>query len=96
MGQQIIRQPNGMFCVFSTSIDELIVTDATADEVIERFAQMAAQEATERVTRLIEQVLDPQARPYYQFTITYDEAVAHDAETKAFCERSSIEDEPDE
>lgn len=76
MGHQIIQQPDGRFCVWSSYVDEIVITDATADELIEMYARDAAAETRERVGKIIDKVADGQARKaYYQFTMTYDEAV---------------------
>lgn len=76
MGHQIIQQPDGRLCVFSTITDSIIVHDATADELITHYADYAATEARERTRRIIDLVESGHARQaYYQFTLTYDEAV---------------------
>lgn len=72
MGRQIIKQPDGLFSVWSTVIDDFIFGDASEEDIIEFFATEAvgkarkeAQEALERVKTL--------ANPYAQFTMTWDE-----------------------
>lgn len=77
MGQQIIRQPDGRFCVWSTSADDIIVYDATADELVECYARMAGEKARHDTRRIIDAVAAGNARKiYYQFTMTFDDAVA--------------------
>lgn len=79
MGHQIIQQPDGLLCVFSTVTDSIIIRDATAAELIADYAEMAAVEARERIRRIIDLVEAGDARKaYYQFTMTYDEAVEMD------------------
>jgi hypothetical protein len=81
MGQQIIQQPDGKFAVFSSISDSLIITDATQEEIVEWRAEEAANMARERTLLEFERVLDPgNPRPYRQFTLTWDEAVAREAE----------------
>jgi hypothetical protein len=76
MGHQIIQQPDGKLCVWSTIVDALVVVDATPDELIEMYALKAAQEARERTRRIIDLVQSGQAtKAYHQFTMTYDEAI---------------------
>jgi len=75
MGHQIIQQPDGHLCVWSTVVDDFIITDATADELADYYAKDAAAKARKDTKRLTEAVLAGRAREvYYQFTKTYDEA----------------------
>lgn len=76
MGHQIIRQPNGMLCVFSTITRTFIIADATPEYLREFYAEQAAAEARERTRKITEAIIngEPQ-RVYYQFVMTYDEAV---------------------
>jgi len=78
MGYQIIKQPDGKFCVWSTYVDSIVITDATADELVEHFAEQAAEDSRRRQTRnLIAKVESGVPRAaYYQFQMTYEEAVA--------------------
>lgn len=76
MGHQIIRQPDGKLCAFSTESDTIVLADATPKELADRFAQDAAREARSNTRRIAERVLSNQARSiYYQLTMAYAEAV---------------------
>lgn len=76
MGHQIIQQPDGNLCVWSTVVDELIITDATPQELADYYADRAATDARIETQEIIERVLAGEARKvYFQFTMTYDEAV---------------------
>jgi hypothetical protein len=83
MGHQIIRQPDGLLCVYSTIVGQIIVYDATPQELVDYYAQEAAERARRDTRKMIDAVLTGE-QPYYQFTMTYDEAVAdhleHDGE----------------
>lgn len=37
MARQIVKQPNGLLSVWSTHVDNFIVTDATEDDLIDYF-----------------------------------------------------------
>lgn len=79
MGQQIIRQPDGKLAVFSSVTDTFVVVDATPEEIIEWRAEAGAEEARERTRAELARVLDEgNARPYYQFTLSWDEAAEMD------------------
>ncbi len=75
MGHQIIKQPDGKLCVFSSISDEIILADATAEELADWYAERAAEDARRETKRLTDMVLAGEKRPYFQFTMTYDEAV---------------------
>jgi hypothetical protein len=80
MGEQIIQQPDGKLAVFSSIVDDFIVLDATPPELMEWRAKRAADEERERTRAEIGRVLvrdanHPRPAPYYQFTLTWAEAV---------------------
>ncbi|HEY5986679.1 MAG TPA: hypothetical protein VIV12_09915 [Streptosporangiaceae bacterium] len=77
MGQQIIRQPDGYYAVFSSITDTIIMWDASAEEVVEWFTEQATEDTRRKVNQLIEKVAAGE-RAYYQFTMTWNEALAKD------------------
>lgn len=79
MGQQIIKQPNGKIAVFSTITDTFVVADATPEEIIEWRASEAAEQARVSTKQELDRVLS-EAPAYRQFTLSWDEATARDAE----------------
>lgn len=74
MPQQIVQQPDGRWCVFSTVVDAIIVYDATEDELVDYFAEQAAEDARRDVRRRIEQA-KTRSRPNESMLLTYDEAL---------------------
>lgn len=75
MGHQIIKQPDGKLAVFSTGVDDWIIQDATADELVEYYATRAAEDARRSARETCNEVLADRAGMMYgQFTMTYDEA----------------------
>lgn len=75
MGHQIIRQPDGKLAVFSTGTDSWILYDATAEELLDHYAERAAQRAREDTQRAIDAVTSGEPRRvYYQFVMTFEEA----------------------
>lgn len=81
MGHQIIQQPGtDLFAVFSDNTDSVIIWDATADELVDFYVECAKEDAAERTRRQIAKVLDPDVpKPYYQFTMTWEQALAEHA-----------------
>jgi hypothetical protein len=85
MGQQVIKQPDGLYAIFSSITDTWIVYDATRKEISNYFARQAADDARHQVDRIFARLdTNPAAAAYYQFTLTFEEAnamsVEHDGE----------------
>lgn len=79
MGYQIIKQPGDLFAVFSSITDTIIVWDATREEVIDWFADEAAERARKSAEKQIDHVAnDEPKRAYYQFAMTWQEALDKD------------------
>lgn len=76
MGYQIIKQPSGQLAIRASYTDTLVAWDATKDEVVEWFAELAATRAREEAERLADFVLaDEPRKAYYQFVVPWEEAV---------------------
>lgn len=54
MGQRLIQQANGLLAVFSDVEDDLIIYDASADEIVEHYAAEAAERAREAARQWVE------------------------------------------
>ncbi|SET48818.1 hypothetical protein [Nonomuraea wenchangensis] len=79
MGMQIIKQPSGQFAIFDSVTDTVIVWDATEEEVVEYFAERAADRAREDARRQVSHVAAGNPRKaYFQFAMTWDEALTKD------------------
>lgn len=77
MAHRIVRQPDGLFAVFSTVVGGLVVTDATRDELVEWYAREAAERARERARVELDRVLgDPAGRR--PGALTWEEAARRD------------------
>jgi 2-iminoacetate synthase ThiH len=72
MGRQIIKQPNGKYCIFSSVVNNIINYDMSPEDIIETWAEEAKKEITENVNHIIDE-LNKGGKPYYQFTMTYEE-----------------------
>ena len=81
MGEQIIRQPDGLYAIFSSVTDSIHFWDATEDEIVEEYAARAATDTRKRVREKIAHVAagNPRAA-YHQFAMTWEEALAKDRE----------------
>ncbi len=73
MPDQIIKQPDGKFAVWSTVVDDFTILGATVDELAEYYGRKAYAAATGSVRDVIRE-LDNNEKPYYQFIMTWEEA----------------------
>jgi hypothetical protein len=80
MGHQIIRQPDGLYAVFSTGTDTWIKADAAREDLIEWYAERAARDARKGTAELLDDVDEDPRKAYYQFAMTFEEANAESVE----------------
>lgn len=84
MGHQIIEQPDGKLCVYSTFVDGIIISDATGQELLDYYAEQAAERARDQVSKIIAHVRNHEPeKAYYQFAMTYEEAMEMDRKREA-------------
>lgn len=67
MAYQIIRQPNGKYCIFSTVVDNVTMYNLTEDEIIDEFVKEQKINISEQVKLIIKSINEGR-KPYYQFT----------------------------
>ncbi len=69
---QIIKQPNGKYCIFSAVVDSVTDYDMTPQDIIDDWVKIAQREITEKVTAIVSN-LENNGKPYFQFTQSYEE-----------------------
>ena len=74
MGQQIIKQPNGKYCLFSSIVNNVSYYNLTAEEIIDQWTEDAKRAIKRDVMRVIES-LEKGEKPYYQFTMNFEELI---------------------
>ena len=75
MGRQIIKQPDGNYCVFSDCTDSFIAYDGTRDEIVNFFVEEAAKRRRADIKDILDNIdANMPERSYYQFTMTYEQA----------------------
>lgn len=74
MSSQIIKQPDGKYAIWSTGVDTFTVIDCTPEDIIQMWYEEAAQRLREGVLRTVAE-LEAGGKPYYQFTMTWQEAL---------------------
>ena len=72
MARQIVKKENGLYAVWSTIVEDFIVDDVTKEQVIGDAINMAKVEALSNINAILNK-LDKGEKPYYQFTMTYEE-----------------------
>ena len=75
MGKQIIKQPNGKYCIFSSIVDNVTHYDMTVEGIIEDWVNEAKNDITEKVKGIVSK-LEKGEQPYYQFTHSYEDMIA--------------------
>lgn len=71
---QIIKQPNGKFCIFSTVVDNVTICQCTEQDIIDNLVEEAKVEIERKVKGVVEK-LNNGEQPYHQFTISYTEMI---------------------
>jgi len=80
MGYQIIREPDGKYAVFSSIVDAFVLLHATREEIIEDWLRDKRERLTEDVNKVCDK-LDAGIPAYYQFTKSWEDALATHWET---------------
>lgn len=71
---QIILEPSGEFAIWDTIVDDFIDAGCTIEEIMEFFIDMAKTRAEDNVREITDKLLAGE-KPYYQFTMTYEECI---------------------
>lgn len=72
MSHQIIKQPNGKYCIYSSVVDDIVVYNATPDAIKEYYLAKERERIYNDVNKLINK-LEKGEKPYHQFTLTFNE-----------------------
>ena len=74
MGHQIIKQPNNKYALFSSIVDDFVLIDATPKDIIRCWVGSYRRDMRKKVKDITEK-LERGEKPYYQFTMTFEEAI---------------------
>lgn len=81
MGFQIIKQPDGLYAIFSSITDTFHLYDATPQDVEDYFVEIATEQTKREVARIMNAVVAGMPRrAYAQFALTWEEALELDRE----------------
>lgn len=77
MSHQIIKQPDGRYAIWSTIVDNFIVTNADRKQVIDYFVNREKEDLINRLNKDLNLIdANKSEKVYYQFALTYEEALA--------------------
>lgn len=74
MARQIIKQPNGKFCIFSSICDNVTWYHMEEQDIVNAWVEEAKKDIEKNVKKII-QDLNEGKKPYYQNTIDYKEMI---------------------
>lgn len=74
MGQQIIKQPNNGYCIFSSIVDNVTYYNMSKQGIIDLFVLKEKKHIEQKVNEIITK-LDNKEKPYYNFTMNYEEMI---------------------
>ena len=75
MARQIIRQPDGRYAIWSTTVDNFVYLNCTKEELVEAFLEKERKETIRKVNEIVEKLREDKEKPYYQFTVAWEEAL---------------------
>lgn len=78
MGRQIIRQSDGLYALFSTEADSFVDGNLTRAALLAAVCGEAVERAAADAIRVMD-ALDAGGKPYHQFTLSWDQALARHA-----------------
>lgn len=87
MSNQIIKQPNGKYALWSSVVDDFVLVDGTREEIIQEFVDRAMRDIERLKADVAETIdkIDAGDPAYMQFTLTF-EAVDFIRQTKGEAE----------
>lgn len=74
MGNQIIKQPDGLYAVFSSIVDDFVIINATPQFIVEEWTAQYREQLEQKVNGIIA-CLGKGEKPYNVFTMTFEDAV---------------------
>lgn len=75
MGWQIIKQPDGKYCIFSSVVDNVTYYNCSKEQIVGVFIKTEVERVRKEVLGIIDS-LDDGYKPYHQFTKTFDQMIA--------------------
>ena len=73
MGQQIIKQPDGKYAIFSTVVDDFVALNCTRRDILDNWMDDYRDRIWSQIVAICDS-LELGGKPYHQFTMTWEEA----------------------
>lgn len=91
MGNQIIKQPDGLFAIFSREQGKIVAWDAAEAEVLDWFAEQSAASTRRNIAMILGFVAasEPE-RPYGRRVLTWEQALDRDRQSGGEAWRGSL------
>jgi hypothetical protein len=89
LGRQILKQPDGKLAVWSTNSDSIIIYDASEADIVTYFLERDVRDSIAATMKIIDE-LEAGEKPYYQFTMTYEEALRKHEERHGPLNRTEV------
>ena len=74
MAHQIVKQPNGLYAIWSTVVDSIVLIDATPDEIIGDWTASERERIMVSVHKTVSALKNGE-KPYYQFTKSFEDCI---------------------
>lgn len=74
MSWQIIKQPNGKYCIFSSIVDNVVYYEGTKEQILNAYIEDSKKTITEKVNGIFDD-LENGKKPYNQFTMSFNKMI---------------------
>jgi hypothetical protein len=74
MAYQIIKQPNGMYAIWSTNVDDFVAIGLIKFHVEGFFVEEARSQIRKQINDIFDKIEAGEC-PYHQFTLSYEDAI---------------------
>lgn len=76
MGYFIVKQPNDLFALFSSIVDDFVIIDATKQDIINQFVEYYRQDTEERINQVIAALNGDKQHAYLlNYILSFDAAI---------------------
>jgi len=89
MAEQIIKQPNGLYCIYSSTEENITYYNLTAKDIVKIKVKAYKKTLTKKINELVDK-LDNGERPYYHQTMGVDAMITTINETHGLVEAKTV------
>ena len=92
MSEQIIQQPNGLYAIWDTIVDDFTHIDCQPHDIIAIITKRQMERITEDVQDVIKKLKEGN-KPYYQSTMSYEDCLGTIKETHSVSQNEKSQDQ---